>query len=290
MQHSYIELLRQFIQRILVVNSNGMHKLDGILALKVVIALMENLPGGIDAILPQFVGILLAELHQSQAQKAPQNYTLMLIQALCSTLFNNCPLALHSIDTEGQTIPFFTALMKFMPKFKKEFEIRRVLFGLTAIMRSAQEHLPPLVAQKRPDLMKEVASLTVKCYQDRTDTLKENEDYLAKGMPDLDGEDGEYDSESDDEKEMKDLKEDGWKKAGQFFGEDGSDDDDDSDYEVEGDDNGLYDSNLDDVDELLYLKETVDAIHASDSAFFTHLTSLIAPDNLNKFAEALNNA
>ena len=36
------------------------------------------------------------------------------------------------------------------------------------------------------------------------------------------------------------------------------DDSNDSDYSVEGDDIGLYDSNLDEIDELLHLKETVD--------------------------------
>lgn len=92
--------------------------------------------------------MLLAELHNAQKQQAPQNYTLMVIQALCSCLFNNCPLTLHTIEQEGQTIPFFTALMQLLPKFKKEFEIRRVLFGLVAIIRTPIEHLPQLVASK----------------------------------------------------------------------------------------------------------------------------------------------
>lgn len=33
-----------------------------------------------------------------------------------------------------------------MAKFKKEFEIRRVLFGLTAIIRTPLEQLPALIA------------------------------------------------------------------------------------------------------------------------------------------------
>jgi hypothetical protein len=39
-----------------------MHKLDGIIAMKIIITLMENLPGMIDHALPQFIGMLLAEL------------------------------------------------------------------------------------------------------------------------------------------------------------------------------------------------------------------------------------
>jgi hypothetical protein len=49
---SYLELIFKFLQRILVVNANGNAKLDGIIAIKVMICLMENLPGMIDHALP----------------------------------------------------------------------------------------------------------------------------------------------------------------------------------------------------------------------------------------------
>lgn len=92
------------------------------------------------------------------------------------------------------------------------------------------------------------------------------------------------DEESDQDEEAKN-------KLSKFNDADFEDeDDDDSDYEVEGDDGLLYDSILDDVDELVHLKETVDAIHQGNPAFFAHLSSLSDPDELNKFADALNNA
>jgi hypothetical protein len=59
---TYLELLFKFVQRILVVNAAGAHKMDGIVAMKIIISLMENLQGMIDHALPQFVGVLLAEL------------------------------------------------------------------------------------------------------------------------------------------------------------------------------------------------------------------------------------
>jgi hypothetical protein len=37
-------MVYKFLQRILVVNSNGNSKLDGIVAMKVMISLMENMP------------------------------------------------------------------------------------------------------------------------------------------------------------------------------------------------------------------------------------------------------
>ncbi len=104
-------------------------------------------------------------------------------------MFNNCPLALHTIEQEGQTIQFFTALVGHIPKFKKEFEIRRVLFGLTAILRTPIEHLPPLVAAKQPDLFKEIGTLAIRNFKVRKETLEENEEHLAKGLDHDDDED-----------------------------------------------------------------------------------------------------
>lgn len=50
-------------------------------------------------------------------------------------------------------------------------------------------------------------------------------------------------------------------KLSKFNDADFEDEEDDSDYEVEGDDGLLYDSVLDEVDELVHLKETIDAIN-----------------------------
>ena len=49
---TYFELTFKFIQRILVINQNSVHKQDGVTILRVAIALLENLPGQIDFALP----------------------------------------------------------------------------------------------------------------------------------------------------------------------------------------------------------------------------------------------
>jgi hypothetical protein len=40
------------------------------------------------------------------------------------------------------TIPFFQTWLAFMPEFKKEFELRRVIFGLISILRCSPEVYP----------------------------------------------------------------------------------------------------------------------------------------------------
>jgi len=247
--------LFKFLQRTLVVNSNGNHKLDGIIAMKILITLMENLPGQIDAALPQFVGMLLAELKNAVEEKAPKNYISMILQAICVSFFNNCAATLQIIESNQQTVAVFSCLMDNMKNFKHEFEIRRIVFGLTCIVRTPAQSLPPIVAQKMQEIMKQLADSAMKVYKIREDTLKENEEHIAKGGPtwdDYDDEDSDENIDADDnvrdEKEFKDTMDKlrAFKDGKPLDDDDDDyDDEDDSDYEVDGGDMGMYDSKLD---------------------------------------------
>lgn len=89
-EKTYLEMTFDFVQRILVINQNSKHKLDGVSVLKVVVALFENMPGQIDAILPNIVGMLLAELQVILGKKKPvEIYKSMILQCLALAFFNN---------------------------------------------------------------------------------------------------------------------------------------------------------------------------------------------------------
>lgn len=104
---SFFELTVKFIQRILVNNAQGSHKQDGVTILRVVIAILENLPGQIDNALPVLVGILLAELKQSFENRTPSNYKSMVLQSIAMALYNNNVATLRVIENEQQTIAVF---------------------------------------------------------------------------------------------------------------------------------------------------------------------------------------
>ena len=77
---TYLELIFKFLQNILVMNHNNKAKTDGISALRIVISLFENLEGQIEAAMPDFIGMLLAELSVLIKKKKPnQKYLLMLL-------------------------------------------------------------------------------------------------------------------------------------------------------------------------------------------------------------------
>ena len=60
-------------------------------------------------------------------------------------LYNSNVTTLGIIESEGQTVSVFSNWLKFMPKFKLEFELRRVIFGLLAIMKTPTAQIPQIV-------------------------------------------------------------------------------------------------------------------------------------------------
>lgn len=102
--------------------------------------------------------------------------------------------------------------------------------------------------------------------------LRDNEEHIAKeskpkgkddegeeGMEDAEEEDSDNEFDSTLEKIQK-LKKKGVDKAGEDEEED-IESEDDSDYDYTGGDLALYDSALDDIDELKYIKETFEHIN-----------------------------
>lgn len=51
--------------------------------------------------------------------------------------------------------------MQTIPTLKQDFELRRVIFGLTSIIATDASLLPPIVAQRLPDLVKQLAQLSI---------------------------------------------------------------------------------------------------------------------------------
>lgn len=68
---TYIGLTFKFLERALAINRNSPAKLDGIVLMKVLIAMIENLKGMIDEALPFVLKICVAELSEA---KCPKNF------------------------------------------------------------------------------------------------------------------------------------------------------------------------------------------------------------------------
>lgn len=79
-----------------------------------------------------------------------------------------------------------------------------------------------------------------------------------KGIKDQEREDDDDEDEEGDAEKKDDLEEE-------------DDDDDDGDFELEGGDMVLYDSALDDLDELIFAKETLEGLKTGRAEYFQHL-------------------
>lgn len=203
---TYFQLAIKFIQQVLVINSKGVHKQDGVTILRVVIAIFENMPGHIDSALPHVVGMLLAEHKIAFEHSSPKNYKSMIYQALSMALYNNSVATLQIIESEGQTFAVFSNWLHFMSKFKLEFEIRRIIFGLLSILKTPGSSIPPIVQQQLPQITKQLAALANQCHSERMKTLEENEKYIKKGFEESEEEDEDSDEDEGEMQEFNKMK------------------------------------------------------------------------------------
>lgn len=143
---------------------------------------------------------------------------------------------------------------------------------------------------------------------ERLKILKDNEEYLeeeekkrARGeksdeeASDEGFEDEEEDNEEGEETEQSILKKIAearkkGKKEDEEIEDGEEDEEDDSDYEYTGGDLAIYDSALDDVDELLYVKETLERINAIDANYAVQLLSGMNGEEAAKFTEIMQTA
>jgi hypothetical protein len=192
----------------------------------------------------------------------------------------NAQATFNLLESSGTTLLVFQNWFSFMTEFKKDFELRRNIFGLSAIIKTPENFLPKLVSEKLPEIMNQLSILAKKMHSERMEVLKDNEVYVKKGGhetdSDVSGEDEDIGAEGNDE-DFEDSDEE-WKKQQKMFAKIGpklssgkaltademnefglgdDDDDDDSDYDYNGGDMALYDSVTDEIDELRTLRDTM---------------------------------
>ena len=231
-----------------------------------------------------FVGVLCAELQVlSQKKKPDQGLMSMLLQCMALAFYNNAALTFHLLEKNNMTIPVFQTWLGFMPKFTKEWELRRVIFGMQSILRCPPQCQPPLVQQRLPDMFRTTTDLILRCYKERLSNLEENEKQIKEEMEEMANklkmgeEDDGFVDESDSDDDFDEDDDDDFaatKKALAKFtkgepddDDDDLDDEDDSDYEEAAGDLNLYDSKLDDIDELKFMQETMNGLGQNQQYF-----------------------
>ena len=96
--------------------------------------------------MPAIVSMLLTEIRTAFANnEIPRDYRSMLLQTLAMAFHNSSMATLQIIEAEQQTYLVFSNWLGFMDQFRLAFEIRRVIFGLLALMKTPGTEMPQLV-------------------------------------------------------------------------------------------------------------------------------------------------
>lgn len=216
----------------------------------------------------------------------------MVVQTAAMAFWYNAPLTFQLLEASQMTITVFQKLLQVLSIVKKDFELRRLIFGLTAIVATPLQAMPAVVSQRLPDIARELASLCERMREERVKVLTDNEEHLRKeeskrvqnsddedeGFEEVSGSDSDGEDEDDEEAVLKKLSK--FKK-----GEEDSDgdDSDDSDYEYMGGDLAIYDSALDEVDELIHVRDALERLNSADASYTQQLFSSTPAEAFVKF-------
>lgn len=99
----------------------------------------------------------------------------MALQVVCMALWYNSNLTFGVLEQNGWTFPVFHRLLILIPSLHHEFELRRVIFGLTAIVNTDPSTLPDLVRDRLPDIVQWLAKLCGQMQEERMRMVREKE-------------------------------------------------------------------------------------------------------------------
>lgn len=277
--------------------------LDGVVVTKILIAMLENLKSPfIDEALGRILQICATQL----SNKCPKNFQSMLVQTVAMSFHYNSVLTFQLLESLGATVNVFQRLLQVIPTVKHDFEMRRLIFGLTSIISTPPAQMPALVAQRLPDITKQLVVLTLKMREERLKIVVDNEEHIkeqqekmAKGeksededeFVDEEGEGGAGSEDEEDEnkilKKIADIKKGGKVDVAE---EEDDDDEDDSDYEYTGGEMLIYDSALEDVDELLFVRDALERLNAQDASHVQALLGGLTPEEQQQFSQNMASA
>lgn len=153
---TFIARTFRFIERSLKINATSEHMLDGVVIMKVLMAMLENLKGRIDEALPHVLRVCLGQFVECKPTK---HFASMIMQTVAMCFWYNAALTFQVLEQAGATQDAFLKLFHCLPTLKHDFEYRRLIFGLTSILSLSPQQMPTIIADKLPLITKEVVDL-----------------------------------------------------------------------------------------------------------------------------------
>ena len=186
---------------------------DRIAVVHIIVAMLENLLDRLDDHLPWLLGLLVDALGRQKTVGSPcKAFQSMIFQAISMALAYDADLALEWLDTNDKWLPVFFPWFTFMENFRKPTEIRRIILGLSAIVKTEECSLPKVLNDWLPSVIKQLNRLTQLLHAQKSggaaarteDSDSEQEDY---DDADEEGDEELYDFPFADFDEVLNLKE-----------------------------------------------------------------------------------
>eukprot|EP00566_Odontella_aurita_P002311 CAMPEP_0113571984 /NCGR_PEP_ID=MMETSP0015_2-20120614/25852_1 /TAXON_ID=2838 /ORGANISM="Odontella" /LENGTH=1096 /DNA_ID=CAMNT_0000474985 /DNA_START=725 /DNA_END=4015 /DNA_ORIENTATION=+ /assembly_acc=CAM_ASM_000160 len=255
-------------------------------ALSLYMSVLHNCRGLVDAYLPMMNDIALAKLGQQVNAEVPLT-RIAVFQVIGSALYYNPQLELAELEKRGVTQQLFAQWMKDCEKMEKWLPRKITVLGLTSILLMPTSALPAAVSSSIPQLIASVVNMTE---QMKEEAEKAGDDDDGDNAIDDEAEEG---GDGDDEDfEGFDENEDVTSEADEAYMDalnkltgSGSDmarflvgEDWDQDYD---DDDEDYTSPLDEVNQLVFLSDTLKGAFQREPEVYQQVQAAMAPDTVN---------
>jgi hypothetical protein len=182
-------------------------------ATELVESVLHNCKGRVDRYLPEIIRIAVSRLASSADS---EDFKVLLIEVIANSLYYNPALTLQILESQGTTQAVFGKWLELVPLFKRPFDIKLVVLGLSAIFELPLSSLPPIVQQGSKFIMEAIVKLLQKAEKNKKDAAdrkldREHELAVAKkeeAEKQVNGHQQEVEDEEADEVEMNDIPDD----------------------------------------------------------------------------------
>ncbi|KAI4757837.1 ARM repeat-containing protein [Aureobasidium sp. EXF-3400] len=290
----YLEAIVDMIRTIFQNDSVG--GVERICGCKLAEMLMLTLRGHIDNYIPEFVMIAMTVLNNDDVKV--KSYRIHLMETVINALYYNPSLALHILESNGQTNKFFSLWFSSIDIFTRVHDKKLSIAAITSLIVLPADQVPVSVQPGWPRLLQGIVRLfqTLPAAIKNREEATREDDFGLGGDYDDDEEDDEWEGEVDwtaeeIEGETDDIKDesaaylDFLSQQASKFSSIGDDDDDD-----ELEEESLLETPLDKVEPYGMFKHALFQLQQQQPQLYQDLTKTLSPEEQQIIQTAVNQA
>lgn len=125
-------------------------------ATELIESVLHNCRGRVDRVIPDIIAVAVKRLSSEIDSK---DFKVLLIEVIANALYYNPALTLQVMEAQGCTQVVFSQWLSIIKLFKREYDIKLVVLGLTAVFELPLASLPPVVQQGAKFILEALVTL-----------------------------------------------------------------------------------------------------------------------------------